>query len=949
MDTYNVVWSSPSRDSSGSMPLGNGDIGLNLWVEEGGDLLLYLSKTDAWSEDTRLLKLGRIRVTLTPNPFRQGLPLRQALPFRQELRLRQGEIEIRAGEGGATVTLRIWVDANQPVVRIEAAGEREFALRATVECWRRAPRELTGRELFSAYGMDGAPHPVVQQPDSIADRPGPRVVWYHRNERSCWLETMNLQGLAPLIGKLRDPLLHLTFGAAMAGPGLVKQSPTALQSAAPRTRQVVSIYPLTLQTETPEEWLEKLEAQVAREETVDLDAARAAHCQWWERFWDRSWIRAAGAGGAQEITTNDLPLRLGADSEGASQFHGLIGRAQVFTRALGPEEIAALARSRDAGLPGDPGLLGDWSLDRQDKGSFANTAGPDLQAKTVGQTETVDDPGPADEARFVRRALRLSGRGWVEVASTGRLKLTRALTLAAWIAPEALPAGGARIIDKSQAGTSNGYLLDTYPGNSLRMIVEANTLRYDARLAPGKWAHVAGTYDAATGEQRLYVNGQVVASATLGSSAEQVSGQYALQRFVSACAGRGACPIKFNGSIFTVDPKDPDETYDADYRRWGGPYWFQNTRLAYWPMLAAGDTEMMRALFGMFLSCLPLAEERTRLYFGHEGAFFPETMTFFGCYANSNFGWDRRGKALSQCDNTYIRWYWSGGLELIALMLDCYAYTRDADFARTTLVPLTEAILTFTDRHYPRREGKLLFKPAQSLETWQDVENPLPEIAGLRYLLPRLLALPADLTTGRQRATWQRLLAELPELPTRKIGDEAVLSPAERILAPKANCENPELYAIYPYRLFGVGKPGLDLARRTFEHREVKSHAGWQQDDTQAAFLGLAREACRMVCERFASRHSGSRFPAFFGPNFDWVPDQDHGCNGLMALQTMLMQCEGDRILLFPAWPKSWDVDFKLHAPGNTTVEGTFKGGKLERLQVTPETRRGDVEVMTPA
>ena len=70
VDAYNVVWNSPSKDSSGSMPLGNGDIGVNAWVEENGDLLLYVSKTDAWSENVRLLKLGRVRLRLTPNPFR---------------------------------------------------------------------------------------------------------------------------------------------------------------------------------------------------------------------------------------------------------------------------------------------------------------------------------------------------------------------------------------------------------------------------------------------------------------------------------------------------------------------------------------------------------------------------------------------------------------------------------------------------------------------------------------------------------------------------------------------------------------------------------------------------------------------------------------------------------------------------------------------------------------
>jgi hypothetical protein len=59
----------------------------------------------------------------------------------------------------------------------------------------------------------------------------------------------------------------------------------------------------------------------------------------------------------------------------------------------------------------------------------------------------------------------------------------------------------------------------------------------------------------------------------------------------------------------------------------------------------------------------------------------------------------------------------------------------------------------------------------------------------------------------------------------------------------------------------------------------------------------------------------------------------------------MLMQCEGDRILLLPAWPKDWDVSFKLHAPKATTVEGVIKDGKIESLKVIPESRRKDVVI----
>jgi hypothetical protein len=187
----------------------------------------------------------------------------------------------------------------------------------------------------------------------------------------------------------------------------------------------------------------------------------------------------------------------------------------------------------------------------------------------------------------------------------------------------------------------------------------------------------------------------------------------------------------------------------------------------------------------------------------------------------------------------------------------------------------------------------------------------------------------------------------LPDVPVKTgRGGKRVLAPAEKT-GRNPNMENPELYAVFPYRLYGVGKPGLQIARDTFEQRLHPGNRGWQQDDTQAAYLGLADEARRAVAGRFATKHDGSRFAAFWGPNFDWVPDQDHGCNGLMGLQTMLMQSEGRKILLFPAWPKEWDVEFKLRAPYGTTVEGVYKDGKLRSLNVTPASRRKDLTGMT--
>ena len=130
VDAYNVVWNSPSKDSSGSMPLGNGDIGVNAWVEENGDLLLYIGKTDAWSENVRLLKLGRVRLRLTPNPFASGER------FRQILKLHSGEISIEGGKSGSEAKIKIWADALNPVVRIEAETQQPAQMQVIYERWR---------------------------------------------------------------------------------------------------------------------------------------------------------------------------------------------------------------------------------------------------------------------------------------------------------------------------------------------------------------------------------------------------------------------------------------------------------------------------------------------------------------------------------------------------------------------------------------------------------------------------------------------------------------------------------------------------------------------------------------------------------------------------------------------------------------------------------------------
>ena len=162
----------------------------------------------------------------------------------------------------------------------------------------------------------------------------------------------------------------------------------------------------------------------------------------------------------------------------------------------------------------------------------------------------------------------------------------------------------------------------------------------------------------------------------------------------------------------------------------------------------------------------------------------------------------------------------------------------------------------------------------------------------------------------------------------------------------KSNYETPELYCVFPYRLCSFEKPNAELGRNAYAARWHKLFHGWSQEELDAAYLGMTEEARVHIANRALTHVKPIyRWPAFWGPNFNWCPDEDEGGIYQNVIQSMLMQYEGDRIFLLPAWPKDWNCDFKLHAPRNTTIEGRVENGELKDLVVTPASRRADVVI----
>ena len=877
----NVVWPTPSQDAAGSMPLGNGEVGINLWAEQDGDMFFYVSRNDSFSEISQLCKVGKIRVSLSPNPFRAGLPFEQALD------LEHGVCTITAGPDSARVTLRVFVDADHPVVHVTGQSVSPVSVTVTVESWRQTRQKVPGGG--TAWTLTRPSTELWQAADTFVAGLSDAAAWYHRNEVSTAFEsTVKVQSLESIRDTLHDPLLHRTFGGWVTGPGFEPLDARTLKTPDPVNRFAFRVASPSEQTPTARAWLDL--AQQHAKVSADPEAAEQRTRRAWQTLWQRAWV-VCDVTPSLEIPVNDHPIRVGHDARDGSRFPGSVAGARILGRPLTATQVRARAHSA-----------------------------PEI---SPARTLTLPD-------------------------------CRQGLTLDAWIYPEASSAG--RIIDKISVGASDGFLLDTHPGASLRLIVGTKVLQApNAVLEQGRWQHVAGTFDTTTGAMRIFLGGKQIAGSGRGADGEAVMSPmtvgraHTLQRYMQACAGRGLYPIKFNGSIFTVEPTAMGQGDNPDWRRWGDCHWWQNVRMPYHAMLATGDFDLMAPLFNTFEAIRPFAEARARLYHQVEGCYFAETMTVWGTYANRDYGWDRTGLEPNDVQSPYWRYAWNQGLELVALMLDHYDHTRDASFLESRALPMATSVLKYFDTRFKKdSDGRILIDPTQSVETyWHDVVNDTPCVAGLVNVCTRLCDLPTDTVTPEQRAFFIHMKAAAPEIPIETVTRDGQtlqrIAVAQQYNPKRSNVENPELFPVWPFRLYGLGKPGLDEARNGYRLRGSHNDVGWGYDSNAAAVLGLTEEAARILKVKIANSHARYRWPATWGPNFDWLPDQCHGGNLMNTIHLMLLQADGDRLRLLPAWPRDWDVSFKLHAPHNTTVQCVYRAGKIETLVVTPLARLKDI------
>ena len=443
-------------------------------------------------------------------------------------------------------------------------------------------------------------------------------------------------------------------------------------------------------------------------------------------------------------------------------------------------------------------------------------------------------------------------------------------------------------------------------------------------------------------------------------------------------------------------------TRGPDTRGWGGGYWWQNTREPYYNALVSGDVDLLQSLYPMYLDMLPLLQLRNRLWFddSSDGGFFPETATIWGTYRAKDYGWCHNasqrwfvpelGRRIPVPENTFIRYHIVGGLELVNLLLRHHEFAPNTTFAQSTLLPVADTVLAHYGTHWPKRDarGKIVMMPSQALETHQCeypapgfshqpanrsdcVTNPTPDVAGLRAVVQRMLALPATLLQPHRARFLRNLLEAIPELPS----DGSKLLAAASVGGKPGNSENPALYAVYPFKLFDSAfSQDTEVGVNTYRSRPNPGNVGWRQDLVDAAVLGLRDEAMEQVIWRaghgdcppetqaYCRQHycqcteGGWRWPGFAQGFQDYAPSLDHFSWLRTAVHEMLLRERSPALLnatdanatiaLFAGLPPGVDASFKLHGPNRSVIEGRCEGGQVASLHVSPAAMAGRVAVL---
>ena len=624
--TFNEVWEEPSVEPgrlidktgwdktkvltvNGSQPIGNGDLTAAAYPEvEAGRISMWLSKQDAIADDTSPFKLCQVSLAVTPNPWSASSAF-----FRQTLDFSSGTVTVLAGGTGEEdfkVKFEAWIDIAFNVAHLSAvagpgASGQAFTAVATIETLHPSVKweAMTGANVMTCNSSNLLNGDVLM---SAKDTGPGTIAMYRRNmpEEVFITAALQQQGLGSLLGTAADParslpLANRTSGLAVGGKGFVRGTDgpvpangsagarSILEGKTAQSEWHVAVA-AAVATDTVDEWFAKASALLAahKDDWQPTGRARSETTAFWSSYADRSHIEIMQATAPPPPAPKPPPppappLPPCSPSDVYCRINTTLDNQK--DQICDGNNNA----SSDAGVP-CASIKAEWCPDYRHPSQ-----------KCIEVAEASCNITVVDGKQCV--AFAIFEKWGVEYYSSR---------------------------EASHEATSWAWTF--FYRNPAQLPLPAPA------PAPPPAPPPAASPSAALGFQ--------------------LSQNYALTRFVHAVQSRivpsdsrgPRLPIKFNGEAFTMQrPPSPDAPSSScsaslggcvEIRTWGPNEWWQNVRLAYWPMIPAGDLDHLVPVFEYYLRMLSFSKARTQQYFGHSGAFFTETKTVFGSYAVGDYG-----------------------------------------------------------------------------------------------------------------------------------------------------------------------------------------------------------------------------------------------------------------------------------------------------------------------
>ncbi|EER14516.1 hypothetical protein Pmar_PMAR024403 [Perkinsus marinus ATCC 50983] len=266
-----------------AMPIGNGALAANVIVDNKNAsnpiIALLISDQRSWNEAGEFIKVGKVTLELTPNPWGTA----DTTSIKQVLNTSTGSVILEVGPSPPT-RVEAYVDALKDVLVVNISSPTPIDVSVVAELLR--PKPFSRQPLYHC-------RPYNVSADFYLNDSGGVIGWAHANVRSDYttsiLEALNLESLK---GSITDRIANRSTAATwrFGTPMIATLSVGKLKTSEPSRD-----FSMVIGVATSEQGLDPAVAESKRLiAEYNSMTALEKHMQWWAQFWNRSWIEITG-------------------------------------------------------------------------------------------------------------------------------------------------------------------------------------------------------------------------------------------------------------------------------------------------------------------------------------------------------------------------------------------------------------------------------------------------------------------------------------------------------------------------------------------------------------------------------------------------------------------------------------------------------------------------------